>query len=1443
MEKRIYQNDNLFFISKLYLYFLLINSASSLCNATAPFLEGGKCVSICPNYNLDNSPCKLNNPIIKEQLLTKIISVGNLHFRFINFAENLNGDLILLTSAYPSSNERKFYGIKNNGRPFFKNGTDYFYSINVTNDIQDNKYETQSLFIQLSEEGDDGKEYLLSYGISKYTELYDFEHNIVYLSNSTELFGVPIFSYKNSFFKLSSGDKYYYILTALNKQNNFYIKKFAFVNKNLNHNSNLIDSKILRNNTLNTTYIRASSCYENNQSFIVCFLIKDLNVNNWKLIITVYDLNSDFKFDYGYESINYDNNNFIKAIHFKENIGIFCYYLSFDSSPIIQFLNIKIANNRTYITNYCFGKINLGISTRGGTMSNDMIKMNNNTICLCTMTIDKTTLYLFILKIYGENDSKLSIRYYSINFYQLYNNKFNVDITIFPYNNFISLGFSFCIEDSCDNGEHSYYSSLLILSYANSIDYDFNLYTNLIENNITLYDLCLDLKNYTNIENNLFGFIFYGIKILKIPKNIKLESCLTNQVINENDILNETEYFRIALNKSSNQGNYTIEFASALTEPNYEKMMDLIFYKNTSFFEIEDDYNKLKNIYIGKTSFFTIYGLNSISLNCDNNLCDICKKSNKSRCISCKFGGVYNKTTNEKICYEEQILKTDSLSVEYENEKEREREREGENKIEKEEEIEKQSEKKEKEEEKEEEIIKQSEKREKEKEEAEKEKEEEENEIGNSNEKEKENDYDNEIKQIYDILLEEILNGEYKNKSKIIYKNFSTFQISKLEEQYLYENSNISTIDLGECGKKLKENGNDNLILFKIDIRNENLSSIFVQYEIFDANTSSKIDLKLCENISIFIGIPSYLDSNTESLYDDLNKSGYNLFNSSDDFYNDICSTYTSKKGTDVILSDRRNLFFKDISFCQQGCEFISYNITTKRALCDCQIQINPSITTDVNKIDFNKTKLLGSFYSSVSFHNLRVALCYKLTFSLKGQIYNIGSYIIIAFMLIFIIMMIIYCSKDYKKIDKYIMLIIKLKKQVINKNKNSISTTKGKDKVNKKQNEKSKNKSNKKNKGNLLYKNKGNLLDKNKGKNKANKNKCRSIYRIKKGKNIINKNRFRDRRRGKTIYNNKKKLKKLDNKKNNNLKIKKINIGKMKNRNQRKLNTISFRKRGNYSNSNLFLNSRRQTNIGNEYNFNLNLITSAPKGTKGRSNKKQITNKLSNKKPNILRDDELNILEYKEALKLDKRNFFQYYISLVKLKNPIAFTFFHYNDYNLSTIKISLFFMNFALYFVTNALFFNDKSMHKIFIDNGEYDFVFQIAQTIYSSLVSVLITTVLNRLSLSDVTLLNFKKEKKEKINVTKLRKGIKTKFCLFFVLGFILFCVYWYYISCFCAVYKNTQIIFIKNILISYGLSMIYPFGIYLMPTILRIFALKSKKKDKEFYYKISLVLALL
>ena len=69
------------------------------------------------------------------------------------------------------------------------------------------------------------------------------------------------------------------------------------------------------------------------------------------------------------------------------------------------------------------------------------------------------------------------------------------------------------------------------------------------------------------------------------------------------------------------------------------------------------------------------------------------------------------------------------------------------------------------------------------------------------------------------------------------------------------------------------------------------------------------------------------------------------------------------------------------------------------------------------------------------------------------------------------------------------------------------------------------------------------------------------------------------------------------------------------------------------------------------------------------------------------------------------------------------------------------------------------------------------------------------------------------------------------------------FWYFISCFCAVYKNTQIILIKDTLISFAISMLYPFGLNLFPGCFRIPALRSPKKDKKCLYKASGLIALI
>ena len=103
------------------------------------------------------------------------------------------------------------------------------------------------------------------------------------------------------------------------------------------------------------------------------------------------------------------------------------------------------------------------------------------------------------------------------------------------------------------------------------------------------------------------------------------------------------------------------------------------------------------------------------------------------------------------------------------------------------------------------------------------------------------------------------------------------------------------------------------------------------------------------------------------------------------------------------------------------------------------------------------------------------------------------------------------------------------------------------------------------------------------------------------------------------------------------------------------------------------------------------------------------------------------------------------------------------------------------------------------------------------------------------------------KEYLLAQKKSNQIKTclylKLYIFFILSFIFMMFFWYFISCFCAVYKNTQIILIKDTLISFALSMLYPFGLNLFPGFFRFPALRAPKKDKKCLYRASELIALI
>ena len=620
------------------------------------------------------------------------------------------------------------------------------------------------------------------------------------------------------------------------------------------------------------------------------------------------------------------------------------------------------------------------------------------------------------------------------------------------------------------------------------------------------------------------------------------------------------------------------------------------------------------------------------------------------------------------------------------------------------------------------------------------------------------------IETIYNSVIQNLKDQAYK----VVQTKNLVLQYSTVKEQLNNKSQMVSSVDLGKCEDLLREqeglNETEEFLMVKMDIINTTINATYVQYEIFNPHDYSKVSLEICKNVTIVITVPVILDNSSLSLISDLEDSGYNAFDINDDFYNDICSTYTAQNGADMTLSARKNNIYdsvKEIYLCQDGCEFEEFDTETSKAVCSCNVQESQSVI-DISKISFNKTKFFDSFYNTLYNSNFRVLKCVKLVFSLKGMKSNYGSYTMSVLSGVFIAFIAIHLIKGPTKLINIIDYITRTKG--INENINN-----------------------------------------------------EDIHiEIKEEMEIKG---FKERKK----------------------KDKDIKFDEL----QAPIKKGNTNEKGKHYQSKIMINELA-TNTKDKMENN-----NADKEISGEEEKNDDENNNNDSETQILdkykdsNEEEINNLEYENAIIVDKRTFWQFYFSLLKRGQLIIFTFITRDDYNLPQIKILLFIVSFSLYFTINAFFFSDDTMDKIYEDNGIFNFVFQLPQIIYSSLISSVINIILGKLSITESQILEMKKEKdmekfKEKAN--KIKKKLKIKLIIFFVLSSVLMLIFWYFISCFCSVYENTQIILIEDTAISFLLSMMYPFGIKLLPGIFRIPALRAPKRDQKYKYKISLLLSM-
>ena len=220
---------------------------------------------------------------------------------------------------------------------------------------------------------------------------------------------------------------------------------------------------------------------------------------------------------------------------------------------------------------------------------------------------------------------------------------------------------------------------------------------------------------------------------------------------------------------------------------------------------------------------------------------------------------------------------------------------------------------------------------------------------------------------------------------------------------------------------------------------------------------------------------------------------------------------------------------------------------------------------------------------------------------------------------------------------------------------------------------------------------------------------------------------------------------------------------------------------------------------------------------------------KASSKKDEVYEDDQLNYAPYEYAINKDMRSYLSIYWSFLKYKQLCIFTFFTKSAGILRSTKIVLFILFIAFYMAFTALFFNDNIMRSLYIYKGNTDAAVHVPNIILSSLCSLIASLIVRFVCLSErdiskvITLGN--ENERQKL-VDKMKKRAAIKIYALFICSIVLTILCWYYVSAFCAVFKNSQKHYLINTLVAFIICNLWPVVTTWIPTVMRKKALENK-----------------
>ena len=623
---------------------------------------------------------------------------------------------------------------------------------------------------------------------------------------------------------------------------------------------------------------------------------------------------------------------------------------------------------------------------------------------------------------------------------------------------------------------------------------------------------------------------------------------------------------------------------------------------------------------------------------------------------------------------------------------------------------------------------------------------------------------------------------------------------------------------------------------------------------------------------------------------------GINVFNITEPFFNDICIHYERNRA-DYVLEDRIEFFYQNYSLCNSSCNLSQIYIENYSYSCVCWPEVEEDLShhKKEHSMELNEQFSLEGLSQEMSDlffeSNLEVIRCFLVLLKDRVILNNYG-FLITTFLLLIQILASFCLYSHLNDLRLYVFRdLIKCKYNPPLRKGNTMEEREGTGNNNINLNLRTKslrradtrktnantiisngtyernfNRNNKK-LGTELSSIKGMIPINSPNNQKPNKIREVDIYNDSLNANLPNKNSRKFSRRPNNFeYND-------SNIKFNESSQRKINI---KHKNYEILNEkndfsndIKYYKKKikknyiedddyktNYNISNDFSNhenkSEKNYNTNNEMKLSENgrIVTRSSKNkTEKNYSEKENMNVNKYGKDYILPyeemdydDEDLDELDYDEALIYDKRTFCDLFCKQLRERQIIANTFCIKDKLKPFSIKIIVFIFNIACYFVINGFLFSEEYVMKILrrTSKGFYYFIVDSTKRIvYSSVIGIVINIIVGILFRADKSIRKVQMKYGDNPiilhgEIVKIYKSTKNLYIVFTIINCFIMAIFIFYLFCFCGVYRNCQADWFEGCFIVLVLMNILPLIASLLLACLRKLGLVCKM---ECFFKIN------